>query len=220
VLVVPATKQDNPVSMFWLKEIKMKNLIREYYELCPNGTCHDYLTEQQKLDVKENGTVYLSGIIQRADELNGNGRVYPKHLLEREYKNYLKLVEEKRACGQLDHPEDAVVELSKVSHIMERLWWDGNNLMGTARVLKHHPCGQMLEGLVKDGVQIGISSRGLGSVREENNKTIVEDDYQLICFDIVQEPSTTGAFLMKEHKENIKIEKSDLIFRKMNDILE
>ena len=92
-----------------------KYVLREYYELCSGGVCQDLLTEEEKMQVK-NGAVFLSGVMQRCDEKNGNGRVYPAPILQREVKNYLKMVKENRACGELDHPEDSVVNLKNASH--------------------------------------------------------------------------------------------------------
>ena len=177
-----------------------KYVLREYYELCSGGVCQDLLTEDEKLQVK-NGAVFLSGVMQRCDEKNGNGRVYPAPILQREVKNYLKMVKENRACGELDHPEDSVVNLKNASHMVTSLWWEGKDLMGKIKVLST-PSGNVLRSLINDGVKLGISSRGLGSVRESQGKTLVEDDFQLICFDIVSEPSTQGAYMMmNESKE-------------------
>ena len=170
-----------------------KYLLREYFELCAGGVCHDLLTEDEKRQVKE-GTVFLTGVMQRCDEQNGNGRVYPAQILQREVKNYMKVVKESRACGELDHPEDSVVNLKNASHVVTSMWWEGKDLMGKIKVLST-PSGKILESLINDGVMLGISSRGLGSVREQQGQTLVEDDFQLICFDIVSEPSTPGAYL-------------------------
>lgn len=200
-------------------------LLREYYQLCPSGVCQDFLTESEKKDSKENGTLYLTGLIQHANKRNGNGRIYPKEILEREVEYYQQIINENRALGQLDHPDNSVVNLSEVSHIMEKVWWDGDGLYGKMRVLKHHPKGQIQEGQIRDGVQVGISSRGVGSIREEEDSIIVEDDFQLICFDIVQEPSTNQAFLMKECKqfdlqESRRVNsKRDRIYSKLINIL-
>lgn len=195
-----------------------KYLLREYYELCAGGVCQDLLTEDEKLQVK-NGATFLSGIMQRVDEQNGNGRVYPKMILEREVKNYMKTVKENRACGELDHPEDSVVNLKNASHMVTDLWWEGKDLMGKIKVLST-PSGKILESLVNDGVTLGISSRALGSVHESNGKTIVEDDLQLICFDIVSEPSTRGAFMsLTEAKIKEPYSKADKINRLLNDIV-
>ena len=147
---------------------KNKYLLREYYELCAGGVCEDLLTEEEKIQAK-NGATFLSGIMQRVDEQNGNGRVYPKSVLMREVKNYMKVVKENRACGELDHPEDAVVNLKNASHIVKDLWWEGNDLKGKVQVLST-PSGKILESLVNDGVTLGISSRALGSVHESGGK--------------------------------------------------
>jgi len=195
-----------------------KYLLREYYELCANGVCQDLLTEDEKLQVK-NGATFLSGIMQRVDEQNGNGRVYPKLILEREVKNYMKTVKENRACGELDHPEDSVVNLKNASHMVKDLWWEGKDLMGKIKVLST-PSGKILESLVNDGVTLGISSRALGSVHESQGKTIVEEDLQLICFDIVSEPSTRGAFMsLTESKIKEPYSKADKLNRMLNDII-
>ena len=195
-----------------------KYVLREYYELCSGGVCQDLLTEEEKAQVK-NGAVFLSGVMQRCDEKNGNGRVYPAPILQREVKNYLKMVKENRACGELDHPEDSVVNLKNASHMVTSLWWEGKDLMGKIKVLST-PSGKILESLINDGVKLGISSRGLGSVREEMGRTLVEDDFQLICFDIVSEPSTQGAFMMmNESKQKQVFSKADRINRLLNDII-
>jgi len=195
-----------------------KYLLREYYELCAGGVCEDLLTEAEKIQVK-NGATFLSGIMQRVDEQNGNGRVYPKLVLEREVKNYMKTVKENRACGELDHPEDSVVNLKNASHMVTDLWWEGKDLKGKIKVLST-PAGKILESLVNDGVTLGISSRALGSVHESQGKTIVEEDLQLICFDIVSEPSTQGAFMsLTESKIKQPYSKADRINRILNDII-
>ena len=195
-----------------------KYLLREYYELCAGGVCQDLLTEDEKLQVK-NGAVFLSGIMQRCDEQNGNGRVYPHNVLMREVKNYMKTVKENRACGELDHPEDSVVNLKNASHMVTDLWWEGKDLLGKIKVLST-PSGKILESLVNDGVTLGISSRALGSVHEQAGKTIVEDDLQLICFDIVSEPSTAGAYMrLSESKNKQPFSKADRLNRLLNDII-
>jgi hypothetical protein len=196
-----------------------KVLLREYYELCEGGVCHDLLTEEEKREVA-NGALYLTGIMQKADELNGNGRVYPYKVLNREVKNYTKIVNEKRALGELDHPEDSVVNLKNASHMVTKVWWDGRNVMGKVRVL-NTPSGNILKSLVDGGVSLGISSRGLGSVHEDNDgATVVEDDFQLICFDFVSEPSTTGAYMsLSEGKQQNVFNKADRINRLLNEIV-
>jgi len=199
-----------------------KYLLREYYALCEGGVCKDLLTEEQKLDVKENNAMYLTGVIQKADELNGNGRKYPEKVLMREMKNYQKLINENRALGECDHPETSVVELKNVSHMLTKYWTEDKNVMGTIKLLET-PMGKLLRSLVESGVQLGISSRGLGSVKEVNGETIVEDDYQIVCYDVVSDRSTTGAFMsLAENKmpPNKGFSKADRINRKLNAILD
>lgn len=196
-----------------------KFLLREYFELCEGGICQDLLTEAEKSFVKSGGMM-LSGVIQRADAKNGNGRVYPENVLRREVENYKKLIAENRALGELDHPDESVINLKNASHIVTDIWWNGKDVMGKVKVLST-PSGQILKSLVESGVKLGISSRGLGSVKERGGLTIVEDDFQLICFDFVSEPSTGGAFMsLSESKKAPNIfTKSDRINRLLNDII-
>jgi len=191
-----------------------KELLQEFYELCKDGVCLDLLTEAEKREAMNDGTMFLSGRIQTADKQNGNGRVYPYEVLKREMDNYSRIVKDNRACGELDHPDDSVVNLKNVSHIITQVWWEGKDVMGKIKVLDT-PSGRILKDLVNAGVKLGISSRGLGSVRESMGKTVVEADFQLICFDIVSEPSTPDAYVylgsgmsevvssrLRERKEN------------------
>ena len=198
-----------------------KFLLREYYELCEGGICQDFLNEAEKKMVNE-GHVFLTGVMQRADAQNGNGRVYPSQILEREMNNYKKLVKERRALGELDHPDDSVINLKNASHLVTEIWWDEGAVMGKIQVL-NTPSGQVLKELVNAGVKLGISSRGMGSVHESNGVTLVEDDFQLICFDMVSEPSTVGAFMTPRHLHegivNSMLTKADRINRALNDII-
>ncbi len=193
-------------------------LIREYFELCEGGVCQDLLTEDDKKFISEGG-IMLSGLMQMSDTKNGNGRVYPHNILEREIKNYARLVEDRRALGELDHPESSVINLANASHMVTKIWMEGNKCMGTIRVL-NTPSGQILRSLVESNVKLGISSRGMGSVRESNGITLVEDDFQLLCFDMVSDPSTPGAFMMTEAKDPTNIfTKEDKIDRALNNFL-
>ena len=195
-----------------------KLLITEYFSLCEGGVCQDLLTEDEKRMVSEDGAMFLTGVMQRADAQNGNGRVYPRRILEREMGNYQKLIKERRALGELDHPDQAVINLANASHLVTESWWDGNDVMGKIQIL-NTPSGKILRSLVESGVTLGISSRGMGSVTENAQGTIVEDDFNLVCYDMVSEPSTTGAFMMKEGKEPNIITKADRINRALNDVL-
>lgn len=197
----------------------MPQLLREFYELCEGGVCQDLLTEAEKRFVSEGGMM-LTGKLQEADVQNGNGRVYPHAIMEREVKKYAQLVAENRALGELDHPDSSIINLVNVSHMVTEVWMDGPSVMGKIKVLET-PSGQILKALVESGVKTGISSRGMGSVKEQMGKTIVEDDFQLICFDIVSEPSTPNAFMsLQENKlMNEQIEKNNKILNLLNEIL-
>ena len=197
-----------------------KKLLREYYELCEGGVCQDLLTEDEKKFVA-NGGMILTGKLQEAEVQNGNGRVYPQKVLRREMQNYDKLVRERRALGELDHPDDSVINLKNASHLVTEVWWDGNSVMGKVKVLDT-PSGQVLRSLVDSGVSLGISSRGLGSVSEGTNGTVtVQEDFQLICFDFVSEPSTPGAYMaLQEGVEKQIFSKADRINRALNYVLE
>ena len=197
-----------------------KKLLREYYELCEGGVCQDLLTEAEKKFVADGGMI-LSGKLQEAERENGNGRKYPESVLRREMKNYEKIVREHRALGELDHPDDSVINLKNASHLVIDVWWDGNSVMGKVKVLDT-PSGKCLRSLVDSGVSLGISSRGLGSVSEGVNGTVtVQEDFQLICFDFVSEPSTPGAYMgLQEGIEKQIFSKADRINRALNYVLE
>jgi len=196
-----------------------KHLLREYYELCEGGVCQDFLTEDEKRQVVDENVIFLSGILQKADTKNGNGRVYPLKVLKREIDNYQKLVKEKRALGELDHPDDSVINLKNASHMVVDTWWDGDTVMGKVKVLTT-PSGEILKSLVESGCKLGISSRGLGSVKERGGESVVEDDFQLICFDFVSEPSTPDAYMTPRIHEGQEdgLTKADRINRMLNEL--
>ena len=160
--------------------------------------------------ISENdGKLVVKGVLQRAESKNQNGRVYPREVLLKEVGKYLKnQVTERRALGELDHPESAVVNLNNASHNIIEMHWDGDDLMGTVEVLST-PAGNILKELFKSGIKLGISSRGLGSVEPVNETEGEEDtvevqpDFELIAFDFVSNPSTQGAF-MRPVNESVK----------------
>ena len=159
--------------------------------------------------VHDNKPFTVTGVLQRADSKNQNGRVYPKDILMREAKKYSDtFIKEKRALGELAHPDSSVVNLQNVSHNVTGMKWDGDDLVGTVEVLTT-PSGNILKELFKAGIKLGISSRGLGSVEtikfEGTEANKVGDDFELIAFDFVSNPSTQGAFL---HPVNESIDKS------------
>ena len=178
----------------------------------------DLLTDAEREGNHTGTHLILAGKIQAADTKNGNGRIYPRQILEREVKNYQKLVKEGRAIGELDHPDSSVVELKNASHLVVEVWWNNDDVMGKMKILDT-PAGKIAKDLVKGGVQLGISSRGLGSTRQEAGTTMVEEDFQLLCFDLVSEPSTSGAYLVAESKMNTHLTKADRINRALNNVL-
>ena len=181
--------------------------------------------EEGKPRLSKYGNILVRGVIQRADALNQNGRVYPKHILEREVRNYMTMVKERRATGELDHADSPTVNLQNASHLITDIWWEGNDLWGEIEVLEDLDQGRNLKGLLKNDVKVGISSRALGSVEKLPDVDIVQEDLYLVCWDIVSEPSTHGAFMMKEAKsfsdDEVRriMSKSDRIDRAANEIL-
>ena len=174
---------------------------------------------------RNDGKLIVNGVLQRAEAKNQNGRVYPKETLMREAENYSNVqIKERRALGELDHPDSSVVNLNNVSHNVMEMHWKGNDLVGTVEVLGT-PAGNILKELFKSGIKLGISSRGLGSVKEldendEKDTVQVQPDFELIAFDFVSNPSTHGAFLspLKEGVEK-KVTKITKVESIINDIL-
>tara|TARA_R110000744_G_scaffold9052_8_gene29480 strand:+ start:1175 stop:1777 length:603 start_codon:yes stop_codon:yes gene_type:complete len=141
------------------------------------------------------GIVSMQGIIQAAGKPNANNRVYPRQILEREDQKYQELISERRALGELDHPDSPIVQLENVSHLLTQTRWDGDNLIGEIEVLDT-PKGKILGKLVERKIKLGISSRGLGSVSRTNEGyDMVEDDFNLVCYDMVSNPSTSNAYM-------------------------
>ena len=160
------------------------------FEVSPEQINESMATNDGKLIVK--------GVLQRAEAKNQNGRIYPREILTREAKKYTDVqIKERRALGELDHPDSSVVNLNNVSHNVREMHWDGDDLKGTVEVLST-PAGNILKELFKNDIRLGISSRGLGSVEpvnESGDTVAVQDDFELIAFDFVSNPSTHGAFL-------------------------
>lgn len=193
-----------------------KQLIREWISL---GTTKQLVKESRELN---GGKIILSGKLQMYEQENQNGRWYSRSILKREFDNYMKAVRENRAVGELDHPENSVVALQNVSHVVRDMWWEDPCWMGKVEILST-PKGKILESLLDDGVNFGISSRGVGSLTRSSGKNVVNDDYQIICFDIVAEPSTPGAYLSESKIVDFNprdiFTKADRIHRALNAIL-
>lgn len=179
----------------------------------------------------ENGKpkLVMKGVLQRSDTINQNGRIYPRQILEKELRNYQKLIRDRRALGALDHTDSSIIELKTVSHLVTEAWMDGDVVYGKVEILPTD-YGDTLRNLIEAGVTVGISSRGVGSTRSDaRGNQVVQEDFQLICWDFVSEPSTPGAFMMKEGREvtskdmlDLKefFHKGDRIDRIVNEILD
>jgi hypothetical protein len=163
--------------------------------------------------IKNNGgRLLVQGLVQRAEAKNGNGRVYPKDTLEREVQKYKDTyIKENRALGELDHPESPIINLKNVCHNIKDLWWDKDDVMGKIEVLPT-PSGNILKALLIAGITIGISSRGMGSVKQIGETVEVQPDFELLCWDFVSTPSTQGAFMeiVSESKQYNKQEQKKL----------
>jgi len=137
---------------------------------------------------------YLEGIFMQAEKKNRNGRVYTKSILEKAVEEFSQKVESGRAVGELDHPAEPTINLDRVSHRITNLRWEGSDVVGKALVL-NTPCGKILEGLLSGGVKLGVSSRGMGSLRQQEGASYVGDDFILSTVDVVQDPSAHDAFV-------------------------
>ena len=164
----------------------MNNVLVEYTPFKPT------ITESKERP----GVFEVTGVMQRAGAKNQNGRVYDKQVLLREVNNYMEnFVKVGNAYGELDHPESAIVSLKNASHVVKDLWWDGDDLCGRVELL-NTPAGNIVKEIIKGGHVIGISSRGTGSVKPTNEGHLeVQDDFELVCWDFVSNPSTHGAFM-------------------------
>jgi hypothetical protein len=189
-------------------------LLQEYRPF----TVNKQLVEQS---IKKNKSLIVSGVLQRADAKNQNGRVYPREILAREVQAYMDgPVKENRAMGELDHPESSVINLQNVSHTIKKCWWDGDDVIGDVEVLAT-PAGNILKALFAAGITVGISSRGMGSVSENlaEGTVTVEDDFELLCWDFVSTPSTHGAFMKPRGLNESKIRIPEYKYKNVNNII-
>lgn len=177
-----------------LSSTENKYIISEYYNF--NSPTREAIMEAEKTY----SPIIMSGILQKADTLNKNGRVYPYEILKREADKYMELIKENVAGGELDHPSSSVVSLANVSHRVTDMWWEGKELWGKVQ-LAETQAGETLKGLLKSGFKLGISSRGIGSVKSHSGNDVVQEDFELIAFDFVSNPSTPNAYLFRESKQ-------------------
>ena len=162
------------------------------------------------------GNPLVEGILATAEVKNGNGRYYPKDLWEREIDKYQQMVKENRATGELDHPESSIISLKNVSHVIREVWWNGDKVMGKVEILPT-VSGNILKALIDNNVMVGVSSRGMGSLKPLGEGTLeVQDDFELLCWDFVSTPSNPGSYmnLVRESKEY-----SEIDYSKVNSLL-
>jgi hypothetical protein len=172
-----------------------------------------YDHEEVQKNVEAGGPLVVTGVLQRGDTLNQNGRIYPIDILSDQVEYYKKLVEERRSVGELDHADEPVVNLKNASHVITEIWMEPDGVVkGKVEVLDT-PMGLILQTLIKANIKVGISSRALGSIDESTEGDVVQDDLHLICWDFVSEPSTPGAWMMKESKEYTRNELKKIISR-------
>ena len=200
----------------------MTEIIKNSGELLHNFMIFEYSDVEPSKS--SDGIVTMKGVIQKAQQPNANNRIYPRPILEREDAKYQELIKERRSLGELDHPDSPIVQLENVSHLLTETKWDGDDLVGTVEVLDT-PKGQILEKLIGRDIKLGISSRGLGSTSRTNEGyDMVEDDFSLVCYDMVSNPSTSGAYMnlqeSMEYKTLISQNRMVLLDEILNDILE
>ena len=192
-------------------DINKKGILIEYDAgfISPKDNRH-FVNEVNKLTqgqpiIEEPLVVYA--VMQKYGVENKNERIYPESILRREAENYLKLIKEKRALGEAEHPESSIVAISRISHNVIDLWWEGNVLMGKLEIIMSPgfvnqgiiSCeGDKVANYIRKGLKIGVSSRGVGSLEKENGRNVVQNDYEIICWDIVTSPSTPGSWIYSE----------------------
>ena len=200
----------------------MTEIIKDSGQLLHNFMIFEY--SEVEPSKSSDGIVTMKGVVQKAQQPNANNRIYPRPILEREDAKYQELIKERRSLGELDHPDSPIVQLENVSHFITETNWDGDDLVGTVEVLDT-PKGQILEKLINRDIKLGISSRGLGSTSRTNEGyDMVEDDFSLVCYDMVSNPSTSGAYMnlqeSVEYRTLISQNRMVLLDEILNDILE
>ena len=172
-------------------------------------------------------------VLQKYGIENRNGRVYPEHILKREAKNYEELIRNRLAIGESDHPESSVISNSRVSHEIKKIWWEGHTLVGEIEIIMSPgfinqgiiSCeGDQIANMLRKGIRVGVSSRGVGSLEEVGGKLLVQDDFELICWDIVTSPSTPGSYMFNKRSDaqpfmESKVNDKKLLIDKLNKFL-
>lgn len=190
-----------------------------------------YIMEQKSM-LDHSKPFEFYAVLQKYNTPNRNGRIYPERILKREAENYKKMIKKGTSLSELNHPESSLIDLDRVSHIITDIWWDGNILMGKLKLLTSpgfhergivSTKGDMAANYLRQGVTLGISSRGVGSLKKVGEQNEVQDDFELICFDLVSSPSTPGAYLFlnpedkNNYEENIEEEKQMRVERQVGE---
>jgi hypothetical protein len=144
----------------------------------------------------DGGNILVEGILATAEVKNGNGRYYSRDLWDREIKKYMENVKRNQALGELDHPDSSIINLKNVSHNIKKIWWDGDHVMGAIEILPT-PSGNILKALFSNNIPVGVSSRGMGSLKQMGDLMEVQDDFELLCWDFVSTPSNPGSYMAR-----------------------
>jgi hypothetical protein len=186
--------------------------------LSPNENNNIHLMEQMKKYMLDHSKPFeFYAVLQKYNTPNRNGRIYPERILKRESDNYKKMIQKGTSLSELNHPESSLIDLDRVSHIITDVWWDGIILMGKLKLLTSpgfhergivSTKGDQAANLLRQGVTLGISSRGVGSLKKVGDRNEVQDDFELICFDLVSSPSTPGAYLFTDPEERKNFEEN------------
>lgn len=199
--------------------------------ISPRNERNSYIMEQKKM-LDHSKPFEFYAVLQKYNTPNRNGRIYPERILKREAENYKKMIQKGTSLSELNHPESSLIDLDRVSHIIDEIWWEGMILMGKLRLLtspgfhERGVCstkGDLAANYLRQGVTLGISSRGVGSLKKVGEQNEVQDDFELICFDLVSSPSTPGAYLFHDKEdrqmfeENLEEENKSKVERQVGD---
>jgi hypothetical protein len=200
-------------------QINQKGILIEYDAgyISPKHEFNSKVLREQK-DLSDYSKPFeFYAVLQKYNTPNRNGRIYPERILKREAENYKKAIAKGTSLSELNHPESSLIDLDRVSHIINEIWWDGPVLMGKLKLLtspgfhERGVCstkGDLAANYLRQGVTLGISSRGVGSLKKVGEQNEVQDDFELICFDLVSSPSTPGAYLFKNPEDRFNYEEN------------
>ena len=177
-----------------------------------------FSTTTRLTESKVGGNTMVEGILTTVNQENGNNRVYPKELWVREMKKYAEVIKDNRALGELDHPESSIINLQNVSHNIKDAYWDGDHVIGKIEILPT-PSGNILKALIDNNVKVGVSSRGMGSVKQIGETVEVQDDFELLCWDFVSTPSNPGSWMHEVSSLNESIQPGTYKYNEVNAII-